>query len=299
MDTKNITEQLATLARVKNYCRNTNSGRGIWKRIDENRELLLFLQMRAPEILARFPWIEGWLAGQDVFLVDLLKLLGLSDKPVPAVGVDFPRPWPGSTIDNWYGDYKLGCLQEKKEGATRSKSLRCLFQGYGKKLKRILKTSLLLAFLPGIFPAAAEADILDGPCEKYGVPKALVVAIARQESRGHPWAVNIGGRSYFPASREEALALISRQGRGRSYDLGLMQVNSQWLRRLKISPAVALEPANNVYLGVWILAHEVRRYGLNWRAVGAYHSPSPARQIRYARAVAKHYTQIKTKEQPQ
>lgn len=292
MTTNGFMESLTRFARVESYCRHADYDRGIWKRIDENRQLLQFLQMNAPDVLERFPWIETWLAKQDIFLVDLQHLLDLPDTPWPPIGPCFPRPWPGEPMEDCY-------IPSDNPPAQRT-GWKQRFHEYGKKLKRIMKVFLLLAFLPWLSSAAAHADILDAPCEKYGVPKALVVAIARQESRGHPWAVNIGGKSYFPSSREEALALISRQGTGRSYDLGLMQVNSQWLRRLNISPTVALEPVNNVYLGVWILAHEVRRYGLNWRAVGAYHSPSPARQLRYARAVAKHYAQItQTKEQPQ
>ena len=54
-------------------------------------------------------------------------------------------------------------------------------------------------------------------CARYSVPESLALAIARQESGFQPWAVNISGKSYFPASREEALALIKTRGKGRSY----------------------------------------------------------------------------------
>lgn len=150
-----------------------------------------------------------------------------------------------------------------------------------------------VVFLLTLFCHTASADVFDAPCRKYGVPKALAVAIAMHESSGNPWAVNIAGRSYYPASKAEALKLIRAAG-ARSYDVGLMQVNSQWLRRYRIPLEVALEPRQNTVLGVWILARAIREYGLTWKAVGAYHSPTPARQRQYARLVARHLKKFRT-----
>ena len=41
-------------------------------------------------------------------------------------------------------------------------------------------------------------------------PAQLVEAIARQESGLNPLAVNIAGKSYYPATREDAEQLIQR-----------------------------------------------------------------------------------------
>ncbi|EXU74340.1 hypothetical protein [Erwinia mallotivora] len=46
---------------------------GIYKRIDENRELITTLIEECPELFEKKPWIYGWLLSQDVFLNDLLK----------------------------------------------------------------------------------------------------------------------------------------------------------------------------------------------------------------------------------
>jgi hypothetical protein len=73
------------------------SNRGIYKRIDENRELLELLQREAPELLARQPWVEGWLASQDGFLMDLAKAAGYPSKQ--EFLRDYPRPWPGRGTD--------------------------------------------------------------------------------------------------------------------------------------------------------------------------------------------------------
>lgn len=153
-------------------------------------------------------------------------------------------------------------------------------------MKRFLVAVSILLFL-ACSGSAALADMFDEPCRKYGVPKALALAIAMQESGGNPWAVNVAGKSYLPASKADALNIV-RRAREKSFDVGLMQINSQWLRRFNISLETAMEPRNNVHLGVWILASAIRTHGMNWKAVGAYHSPTPARQKLYARLVARH-----------
>lgn len=70
---------------------------GIYKRIDENRELLELLQREAPELLAKQPWVVGWLESQDGFLCDLESAVPLSDVQLPKRGSNFPRPWPLAT----------------------------------------------------------------------------------------------------------------------------------------------------------------------------------------------------------
>ena len=67
--------------------------RGVYKRIDENRELLELLQQEAPELLNNKYWIEGWLESQDDFLCDLAQFVP-SENPLIVEG-RYPRPWPG------------------------------------------------------------------------------------------------------------------------------------------------------------------------------------------------------------
>ncbi len=154
---------------------------------------------------------------------------------------------------------------------------------------------LPIVLLLGLSPNA-YADPLDIPCRQTGIPKILVQAIIMQESNGHPWAVNIGGKSYRPQNKKEALALI-RKHNARSFDLGLMQVNSQWLRRFNLSPDLAIEPVFNVRLGIWILAQAILQHGFNWKAVGSYHSPSIKRQRQYAEKIARHLHKLKQEKQ--
>ena len=138
-------------------------------------------------------------------------------------------------------------------------------------MKRIV---VLLFSLCLPLPAAAEEP---------GPPMPLVEAIARHESGLNPLAVNVAGKSYYPATRQEAEAVIqAAQAVGRSFDVGLMQVNNWWMERYGIPPASLLDPAVNRALGEWILAQEIARHGFNWRAVGRYHSPDEERGRRYA-----------------
>lgn len=79
-------------AQVKKLCR--SNGRGIYKRIDENRELLELLQRESPDLMKRCPWIEGWLESQDHFLVELAATVGTKNRLAGSFP-NFPRPWPG------------------------------------------------------------------------------------------------------------------------------------------------------------------------------------------------------------
>ena len=123
-----------------------------------------------------------------------------------------------------------------------------------------------------------------------GPPPPLVEAIARQESGLNPLAVNIAGKSYYPATREEAERLIQKAiAAGQSFDVGMMQVNNWWMERFAIDPFSLLDPATNERWGKWILAEEISRHGLSWKAVGKYHSPDPERGRQYAWLVYRHY----------
>lgn len=87
-------------ARVEEFCLNqAQLGRDIYKRIDENRELLELIIKEAPDLLERCPWIAGWIAGTDCFLVNLLCMLGWQQQN-PASELS-PRPWPVNKFWPW------------------------------------------------------------------------------------------------------------------------------------------------------------------------------------------------------
>lgn len=69
---------------------------GIYKRIDENRELVQLLYTEAPELLKTFPWVHCWLESQDSFLNKLAEAGNI--KP-PFSGRGYPRPYPSLPVD--------------------------------------------------------------------------------------------------------------------------------------------------------------------------------------------------------
>lgn len=146
-------------------------------------------------------------------------------------------------------------------------------------MKRMIALTLTLCLLA-----------LFGEAEAQEPPPCLVKAIARQESGLDPLAVNVAGKSYYPATREEAERIIRKAiVSGKSFDIGKMQINSWWMERFAIDPLSLLDPDLNEAWGKWILAEEIARHGLNWQAVGKFHSPDPERGRRYAWLVYRHY----------
>lgn len=135
--------------------------------------------------------------------------------------------------------------------------------------------------------AAPYDDHFRYAAARYAVPYNLLLSIAEHESRLNPWAVNIEGRSYYPKSKEEALALIAKN-QGKSYDLGLMQINVWWYKRLGVTPEMVLHPEINIILGAYILGESIAVWDLTWKAVAAYHTPpdkNPTRAVDYAKRI--------------
>lgn len=113
-------------------------------------------------------------------------------------------------------------------------------------------------------PATADETCIAGAATYYGVPPDLVRAIAKRESGMNPYAINVNQDSV---------------------DIGVMQINSSWLptlARYAVTMRDLFDACTNIYWGTWILAGQVARYGLTWKAVGAYNAVSPGKQARYA-----------------
>lgn len=123
---------------------------------------------------------------------------------------------------------------------------------------------------------SAKADCLDDAATYHNVSPALARAIAMHESRMNAHA-------------------ISAPNTNGSYDIGLMQINSSWLpmlARYGISHDALLDGCVNAYVGTWILQQNIRQYGYNWEAVGAYNAASPAKRQKYATAIYEQLTHV-------
>lgn len=136
-----------------------------------------------------------------------------------------------------------------------------------------------LGALGGICALAAsmaQAHCYELASARYRVPAALLRAIAQQESGGNPAARN-----------------VNRNG---SVDLGLMQINSQWLPvlgRHGIGPEDLWDPCVSVLVGAWILSNNFGRMGYTLQALGAYNSSQPEQRVRYARQVLRRLHSIR------
>jgi len=115
----------------------------------------------------------------------------------------------------------------------------------------------------------AEESCFVRASAKYNIPSPLLKAISEVESAFNPMAINLNHKTY---------------------DIGLMQVNSQHLNRLAkygIEARDLYDPCTNIDVGAWILSKEIARNGYNWEAVGRYHSPTKSLQVKYIARVAR------------
>jgi soluble lytic murein transglycosylase-like protein len=121
------------------------------------------------------------------------------------------------------------------------------------------KTILILATTAGaLFSSAAHAYCFEEASKRYSISEQLLRAIARVESNTNGAAMNMG-----------------HLGRTGSYDIGLMQINSSWLPKLRtfgINEQALKDPCQNLMVGAWILAHHMREDGADWNGVGAYNA---------------------------
>ncbi len=82
-------------------------------------------------------------------------------------------------------------------------------------------------------------------------------------------------------------------------DIGLMQINSSWLPTLGrhgISKEGLLDTCVNLHVGAWILRQAIDDAGGDvWAGVGAYHSPTPARQRRYRTLIVQKLQKIRAR----
>jgi|LauGreDrversion4_2_1035121.scaffolds.fasta_scaffold716048_2 hypothetical protein len=101
---------------------------------------------------------------------------------------------------------------------------------------------------------------------QYGVPEPLLIAVAKVESKFDPKATHYNTN--------------------KSFDMGIMQVNSTWLKQLEtygITKEKLLQPCQNIMVGAWIMAQKINAYGFTWAAIQRYNGSDP--KLGYAQKV--------------
>jgi hypothetical protein len=150
------------------------------------------------------------------------------------------------------------------------------------------------AWLQSLRARNSHMDLFLEAAKKYNVPVLLLLAIAEQESGHNPWALNIAGQAYKPKSKEDALQTL-RDNYKPSFDVGLMQVNSYWIKRFNLRVEDVFEPSVNIIIAAYILDECFHAYGTDWKALGAYHHPphkNTTRSLNYAKVVWSRYLKL-------
>jgi len=96
---------------------------------------------------------------------------------------------------------------------------------------------------------------------EYGVELPLLIAIAEKESGFNPRAIN------------------NKNADG-SFDIGIMQINSSWIKGKYIKEHF-YEPCFNIKFGAYVLSDNLARWGKNWRGVGKYNARTPSKGYVY------------------
>lgn len=127
-----------------------------------------------------------------------------------------------------------------------------------------IKRLLFLWFF--IIPSLSYAFCFEDAGRLYGISPKLLEAIAAAESNLRPDAIN-------------------RNTNG-SEDIGLMQINSSWLKPLNLNRnRLVTDPCYNTETGAMILSKCIARYGYKWEAVGCYNASGKDKRAKYSRRI--------------
>ncbi|PHM72351.1 hypothetical protein [Xenorhabdus sp. KJ12.1] len=80
------------LTEIKNIVTNNNCG--IYKRIDENRELLELIYREYPNLIEKNPWVINWIKSQDEFLLAIANNLEINNELNINTEFKYPRKFP-------------------------------------------------------------------------------------------------------------------------------------------------------------------------------------------------------------
>ena len=202
----------------------------------------------------------------------------------------------------------------------------CLISGNIGKLFTVLRKILFLLVisLVIIHPIQAQKDytastLVDTAAEtsdvcvmvaaqmesKYGIKEHLLQTISsvetgrwdykREEFVSWPWTINVNGRGYHFATKDEAVAEVKRlQAKGiKSIDVGCMQISLKYHGTEFASLEDAFDPQINAeYSAKFLSKLYQKRKDWQWAAM-AYHSKIPSRGLRYKKKLLSRFEEIK------
>ncbi|WFR97372.1 transglycosylase SLT domain-containing protein [Rhizobium tumorigenes] len=170
-----------------------------------------------------------------------------------------------------------------------------------------VRTIALLAVLSGLVPGAsiseASASTTEGMCEreiqaaalKYGIPEGILYSVGLTETgrKGslYPFAMNIEGKPFFPASENAALQLFAQahQSGAKLIDIGCMQINQYFHGENFASVEAMFDPHSNVEYAAKFLSVLHDKHETWTMAVARYHAGpnnNPAQKVYVCRVIA-------------
>ncbi len=117
--------------------------------------------------------------------------------------------------------------------------------------------------------------------ELYNLNPLILKAIASVESDMQPYSLNVGGKTYRFDNLQKAYFFLKKH-LSENPDIGLMQINYIWFKKLHIPVRYGLDPCYSIMLGAYILRRKINRYGSGWYGIAAYHSATPEKNLKYA-----------------
>ena len=153
-------------------------------------------------------------------------------------------------------------------------------------------------------PSAICDAVSETAAREAGLPTAMLRALTRTETgrarsgrlEPWPWTINMEGAGHWFDNRDDALAFAQKHhARGAtSFDVGCFQINYRWHHQAFPSVEAMFDPLENArYAARYLL--ELKSETDDWRkAVGHYHSRTPARAEKYVTR----YARIKDRLQP-
>ncbi|AZI38401.1 hypothetical protein NT2_06_01860 [Caenibius tardaugens NBRC 16725] len=144
--------------------------------------------------------------------------------------------------------------------------------------------------------SACLALLVANPAQARGTGEGetRIAECIRQVAGGKPWLE----KTLWGLRDQEAGWLGAEVGNTNgSQDLGPLQVNSGWVKRISalvgrpqadVRSWLVHDPCFNAGAARWIFLSALLITGDFWKAVGVYHSPTAWRQRRYALSVARH-----------
>jgi soluble lytic murein transglycosylase-like protein len=165
---------------------------------------------------------------------------------------------------------------------------------------KLLFAASALVLTTSICEASQTASKAD--CERqiqaaaghYGIPEGILYSVGLTETgrKGSlsPYAINIEGKAYFPATMPDAYKLVedARRGGAKLIDIGCMQINVHFHGSEFASVAEMFDPAKNVAYAAQFLKRLHDRHETWTMAVARYHAGpnnDPAQQRYVCRVI--------------